>query len=397
MQGTGSELIRAGIFVDAGVRSSPNRRTCTFVSRNAVQDEDRHMPAYTRADLAQLPDYVPGRSIPGAIKLASNEVSAGPLPSVVAAIADAATGVNRYPDSGAGALVERLAQRFGVQPAQLAVGCGSVTLCQQLVQATCTDADEVVFGWRSFEAYPIISHVVGATGVRVPLTADHRLDLAAMHAAITPKTRAVFVCTPNNPTGTALHEGELRAFLDAVPQDVLVVIDEAYREFVDDPDVPDGIATAKAAWARNGHNVAVLRTFSKAYGLAGLRVGYCVAPEPVAAALRKVFVPFGVNSVAQAAAIASLDAEAELLARCEQVVAERGRVTAELLDLGYDVPPSQANFVWLPLGERTADFNEHCMDHKVIVRAFVGDGARVTIGDPAENDAFLAAAASFPR
>jgi histidinol-phosphate aminotransferase len=353
------------------------------------------MSAYTRVDLAQLPDYVPGRSIPGAIKLASNEVSAGPLPSVVAAITQAANGVNRYPDSGAGALVARLAERFGVSAEQLAVGCGSVTLCQQLVQATCTDADEVVFAWRSFEAYPIITHVVGARGVRVPLTADHRLDLDAMLAAITPATRLVFVCTPNNPTGTALSAQELRGFLDKVPPDVLVVIDEAYREFVDDPEVPDGVAVTTEAWARGQHNVAVLRTFSKAYGLAGLRVGYCVAPEPVAGALRKVFVPFSVNSIAQAAAIASLDAEDELLARCKQIVAERARVRAELLALGYDVPPSQANFVWLPLGERTAEFNEHCMDHKVVVRAFVGDGARVTIGEPAENDAFLAAARSF--
>jgi histidinol-phosphate aminotransferase len=290
-----------------------------------------------------------------------------------------------------------LAQRFGVGTAQLAVGCGSVTLCQQLVQATCTDGDEVVFAWRSFEAYPIITHVVGATGVRVPLTDDHRLDLPAMLAAITPKTRLVFVCTPNNPTGTALTGTQLRDFVDAVPNDVLVVIDEAYREFVDDPEVPDGVAVTTEAWARGRHNVAVLRTFSKAYGLAGLRVGYCVAPEPVAAALRKVFVPFGVSSVAQAAAIASLDAEDELMARCREIVAERGRVRAELLALGYDVPPTQANFVWLPLGERTAAFNEHCLDNKVVVRAFLGDGARVTIGDATENDVFLAAAASFPR
>jgi histidinol-phosphate aminotransferase len=355
------------------------------------------MSAYTRVDLERLPDYVPGRTIPGAIKLASNEVSAGPLPSVVAAITSAATGVNRYPDSGAGALVARLASRFGVAENQLAVGCGSVTLCQQLVQATCTDGDEVVFGWRSFEAYPIIAHIVGATGVRVPNTADHRLDLDAMLAAITPRTRLVFVCTPNNPTGTALTEPELRGFVDAVPENVLVVVDEAYREFVDDPSVPDGIAATTSAWNRGRHNVAVLRTFSKAYGLAGLRVGYCVAPERVAAALRKVYVPFSVNSVAQAAAIASLDAEDELMARCREVVAERSRVRDELLAMGYDVPPTQANFVWLPLGERTVAFNEHCMDHKVIVRAFVGDGARVTVGDAAENDVFLEAARTFPH
>jgi histidinol-phosphate aminotransferase len=351
--------------------------------------------ARTRADLEQLPAYVPGRTIAGAIKLASNEVAAGPLPSVVAAIAAAGVDVNRYPDSGAAALVTRLATRFDVAEDQLSVGCGSVTLCQQLLQATCTPSDEVVFGWRSFEAYPILTQVVGARAVQVPLTSEYRLDTDAMLAAITPATRLVFACTPNNPTGTALHAAELRRFLDGVPDDVLVVIDEAYREFVDDPDVPDGIEVAKDAWARGHDNVAVLRTFSKAYGLAGLRVGYCVAPTLVTAAVRKTFVPFGVNVLAQVAAIASLDAEDELLVRCRQIVGERGRVRSELLAMGYEVPPSQANFVWLPLGERTMAFNEHSLDQKVIVRAFGGDGVRVTIGEPAENDAFLAVARSF--
>jgi histidinol-phosphate aminotransferase len=351
--------------------------------------------ARIRADLDSLPAYVPGRTVPGAIKLASNEVAAGPLPSVVAAIAAAGADINRYPDSGAGALVARLAQRFGVAEDELSVGCGSVTLCQQLLQATCTHADEVVYGWRSFEAYPILTQVVGARSVRVPLTADHRLDTEAMLAAITPATRLVFACTPNNPTGTPLHDAELRSFLDRVPDDVLVVIDEAYREFVADADVPDGIAVAREAWGRGRHNVAVLRTFSKAYGLAGLRVGYCVAPADVTAAVRKTFVPFGVSSVAQVAAIASLDAEDELMVRCRQIVGERTRVRDELLALGYDVPVTQANFVWLPLGERTAEFNEHALERKVIVRAFAGDGARVTIGEPHENDAFLAVARSF--
>ncbi|HEX4705656.1 MAG TPA: histidinol-phosphate transaminase [Pseudonocardiaceae bacterium] len=355
------------------------------------------MTALTRADLDNLPEYVPGRTIPGAIKLASNEVAAGPLPSVVAAIAAAGVEVNRYPDSGAGALVTRMAQRFGVPEDQLSVGCGSVTLCQQLLQATCTPADEVVFGWRSFEAYPILTTVVGARSVRVPLTAEHTLDTEAMLAAITPATRLVFACTPNNPTGTALRSGELRRFLDRVPDDVLVVIDEAYREFVDDPDVPDAIDVAKGAWASGHDNVAVLRTFSKAYGLAGLRVGYCVAPAPVTSAVRKTYVPFGVNSLAQVAAIASLDAEDELMARCRQIIGERARVWSELVAMGYEVPSSQANFVWLPLGARTMAFNEHCLDHKVIVRAFAGDGARVTIGEPAENDTFLDVAKSFPH
>jgi histidinol-phosphate aminotransferase len=353
------------------------------------------MTARVRPDLDNLPGYTPGRTIPGAIKLASNEVAAGPLPSVVTAIAEAASGVNRYPDSFATTLTERLARRFGVAQSQLSVGCGSVTLCQQLLQSTCTHGAEVVFGWRSFEAYPILTQVVGATAVKVPLTSEHALDTEAMLAAVTPATRLVFACTPNNPTGTPLRSAQLRDLLDRVPEDVLVVIDEAYREFVDNPEVPDGIEVARDAWARGRHNVAVLRTFSKAYGLAGLRVGYCVAPEPVTETLHRVFVPFGVNSVAQAAAIASLDAEDELMARCRAIVVERHRVREELLGFGYDVPETQANFVWLPLGARTGEFNEHCLEHKVVVRPFAGDGARVTVGEPEENDAFLAAARSF--
>ncbi|MFE9744085.1 histidinol-phosphate transaminase [Saccharothrix saharensis] len=353
------------------------------------------MTVRTRADLVALPGYVPGKTIPGAIKLASNEVSAGPLPSVVRAIADAATAVNRYPDTAATDLVARLADKLDVPAEQVAVGCGSVTLCQQLVQATCTEADEVVFAWRSFEAYPIITAVVGAGPQRVPLTPGHGLDLDAMTEAITPKTRLVFVCNPNNPTGTALRAAEIERFIERVPSDVLVVIDEAYKEFVDDPDVPDGVELAKRQWAAGRDNVAVLRTFSKAYGLAGLRVGYAVASPAVAETLRKVYVPFSVNALAQAAALASLDAEDELMTRCRAIVAERARVRGELLAAGFEVPESQANFVWLPLGERTAAFNEHCLAHKVVVRAFAGDGARVTIGEPEENDAFLAAARSF--
>ncbi|PPK65913.1 histidinol-phosphate transaminase [Actinokineospora auranticolor] len=355
------------------------------------------MTVRTRADLESLPGYVPGRSVPGAIKLASNEDSLDPLPSVVTAIAEAASRINRYPDSGAGELTARLARKLGVTEEQVSLGCGSVTLCQQLIQATCTEADAVLFPWRSFEAYPLVTQVVGAGQVKVGLTPGHALDIDAMIAALTPEVRIAFVCTPNNPTGTALTRAELERFIEAVPSDVLVVVDEAYREFVSDPEVPDGVEVAKEQWARGRDNVAVLRTFSKAYGLAGLRVGYLVAPEAVTAAVRKVFVPFGVNALAQVAALASLDAEDELLERCRGVVAERSRVHAALVEAGYEVPASQANFVWLPLGERTAEFNEHCLANKVVVRAFVGDGARVTIGTPEENDTFLAVARSFPR
>lgn len=344
----------------------------------------------TRADLAALPAYVPGRTVPGAIKLASNEVPEGPLPSVIDAIGRAAAEINRYPDMGAWALVDRLADELDVSTSEVAVGCGSVSLCQQFVQALCAPSDEALFAWRSFEAYPIVTQVAGATPVRVPLTASHHHDLEAMLAAITPRTRLVFVCNPNNPTGTALRISELRSFLDRVPSDVVVVLDEAYREFVTDPDVPDGMDLA-----RTYRNVAVLRTFSKAYGLAGLRVGYAVAAEEVIEAVRKVYVAFSVNALAQTAALASLDAKDELLARCDDIVRERTRVYDELRELGYEVPETLANFVWLPLGERTTAFAEHAMENKVVVRPFAGAGVRVTIGTQEENDVFLAAAHSF--
>ncbi|MGH3981799.1 MAG: pyridoxal phosphate-dependent aminotransferase [Pseudonocardiaceae bacterium] len=348
------------------------------------------MTARTRADLESLPLYVPGRNIPGAVKLASNEVSEGPLPSVAAAIVDAAAGINRYPDNGITALVDRLAALLDVPRSHLAVGCGSVSLCQQLVQATCGRDEEVLFAWRSFEEYPRITQVVGARPRIVPLRPDHTHDLPAMLDAITPATRLVFVCSPNNPTGTAVRRDELVAFLDAVPDGVLVALDEAYHEFVTDPEVPDGVALG-----RQRDSLAVLRTFSKAYGLAGLRVGYCVAPEPIAAALRKMYVTFSVNSLAQVAALASLDVAGELLARCRRIAAERDRVRAELIAMGYPVADSQANFVWLPLGQATAAFDAHCLEHKIVIRGFSGAGARVTVSDPAENEAFLAAARSF--
>ncbi|WP_197319382.1 histidinol-phosphate transaminase [Saccharomonospora sp. NB11] len=346
----------------------------------------------TRADLAALPAYVPGRTVPGAVKLASNEVPEGPLPSVADAIARASHEINRYPDLGAWTLVDRLAKEYDVSTSQVAVGCGSVSLCQQFVQALCAPGEEVLFAWRSFEAYPIVTQVANATPVRVPLTPSHTHDLDAMLAAITPKTRLIFVCNPNNPTGTAVRREELTRFLDSVPSDVVVVLDEAYREFVTDPDVPDGLE-----FARTRRNVAVLRTFSKAYGLAGLRVGYAIAAEEVIEALRKVYVAFSVNALAQTAALASLDAKDELLARCTGIVRERTRVRDALLDAGYEVPETSANFVWLPLGDRTVAFAEHALEHKVVVRPFAGDGVRVTIGTPEENDVFLEAARTFPR
>jgi histidinol-phosphate aminotransferase len=341
----------------------------------------------TRADLDALPSYVPGRAVPGAIKLASNEVPYGPLPGVVEAITEAAAGVHRYPDMGVVALRGVLAERLGVDADRVATGCGSVALTEHVARATCRDDDEIVYSWRSFEAYPIIAAATGAISVRVPNTAEHGHDLAAMAAAVTERTRLVLVCNPNNPTGTALRRDELDEFLDRVPSTVLVVLDEAYREFVTDPSVPDGLV-------RYGdrRNVAILRTLSKAWGLAGLRVGYLVASPDVVTAVRKVITPFSTSGVAQAAALAALRQEDEMARRVADVVAERERVEVALHKSLPAVPASQSNFVWLPLGDRSASFAAVCERAGVIVRPFPGDGVRVTIGTPEENDAFLAAA-----
>jgi histidinol-phosphate aminotransferase len=321
--------------------------------------------------------------------LASNETPHPPLPAVLERIAEAAANANRYPDSSSAALTAALAERLGVDVARVAVGCGSVSLCTQLVQAVADADEEVVYAWRSFEAYPIITAVSGASSVQVPLV-DYVHDLGAMAERITGKTRLLFVCNPNNPTGTAVRRDALVAFLRRVPDDVVVALDEAYREYVTDPDVPDGVSLLD-----EHPNLVVLRTFSKAYGLAGLRVGYAIAADPaLAAALRQTQVPFAVSTVAQAAALASLEpaAEAQLRERVDEVVTERDRVRDALRSAGYDVPPTQANFVWVPLGEATAQWALDCEDRKVIVRGFAGHGARVTVSTPDENDRFIAAA-----
>lgn len=354
------------------------------------------MTRLTRTDLDALPSYVPGRSpadlarelgLPEAIKLASNEVPYGPLPGVVEAVAQAAASAHRYPDMGVVELRETLAQRYGVTADRIVTGCGSVALCEHLARATCLPGDEILYAWRSFEAYPIIVATTGATSIRVPNTRGHGHDLAAMSTEITEQTRMILVCNPNNPTGTAVRRAELDRFLATVPDDVLVVLDEAYREFVTDPDVPDGLEAYG-----DRPNVVVLRTLSKAWGLAGLRVGFLVAQPEVAAAVRKVVTPFSTSAAAQAGALAALRQETEVRRRCDLVIAERERMLAAVRKLVPDVPASQANFLWLPLGDRSAAFGAACEARGVIVRPFVGDGVRVTIGTPAENDAFLAAA-----
>ncbi|RMI34453.1 histidinol-phosphate transaminase [Nocardia stercoris] len=348
------------------------------------------MTARIRPDLSAIPAYVAGRSQPDLVKLASNETTFGPLPSVVKAIAEQTELINRYPDNANTELRAAIAAYVGVTPDRVAVGCGSVALCQELVLITCDNpADEVVFAWRSFEAYPIVTRVGNATAVQVPLTADHTHDLTAMAAAITEHTKLIFVCNPNNPTGTLVGEAELTAFLDAVPEHILIVLDEAYFEYVRREDRTNGVELG-----RGRPNVVVLRTFSKAYGLAGLRVGYAVGEPEIITALLKVHVPFSVNRLAQAAAVASLEVESELLERTDHVVAERDRMAAALRAAGYEVSASEANFVWLPLGAASAAFGEASAAAGVLVRPYGTDGVRVTAGTAAENDLFLAFASA---
>src|SRR3954447_19216016 len=349
-----------------------------------------------------MPAYRPGRNpadlareigVERAVKLASNEVAFPPLPAVLQAIAATAAETNRYPDNAAAVLTTALAERYGVAPAQVATGCGAVTVCQQLAQAFNDPGTSIAFAWRSFEMYPLLAQVAGARSQQVPLVpgrdggAPDTHDLDGLAAVIDETTRLVFVCNPNNPTGTAVRRAELERFLDTVPAETLVVLDEAYREFVTDPDVPDGVELM-----RGRPNVAVLRTFSKAWGLAGLRVGYLIAEDPaVAEAVRKTHVPFSVSMLAQAAAVAALDSEEEVRARCAAVTAERDRLTAALRDRGLDVADSQANFVWLAVGEEAAGLAAALEARAVITRPFAGDGIRVTVGTPEEDDLFLAA------
>ncbi|MEV8095626.1 histidinol-phosphate transaminase [Kitasatospora sp. NPDC085879] len=346
-----------------------------------------------RAEMAAVPDYVPGRSPRRDcenLKLSSNENPYPPLPSVLAAVREQAGRINRYPDPGCTALAEALAARLDVPADRLVFGTGSVAVGRLLVRATAGPGDEVLYAWRSFEAYPIMAEVCGATSVRVPLRPDEGHDLDAMADAVTDRTRIVFLCTPNNPTGTVVRRAELERFLECVPSDVLVVLDEAYTEFVRDPEAADGLD-----FQRRHGNVVVLRTFSKAYGLAGLRIGYAVAHPGVAAVLRKVGLPFGVSQLAQDAATASLAAEEELLARVELLVKERARVTGALRESGFTPPDSEANFVWLRLGDRTAEFTAACAGLGAFVRPYGADGVRITVGEPEANDVVLRAAAAW--
>jgi len=342
-----------------------------------------------RPEVASLPKYVPGaRPAKDAevVKLSSNENPYRPLLAVLEAITTAANEVNRYPDTNATELVAALAERAGVAPEQVVVGNGSVALLAHILAAVVPPGSEIIYPWRSFEAYPIVTGVAGATSVQVPLNDESGCDLPAMLAAITDKTKLIFVCSPNNPTGAAVSEADFVAFMKQVPPHILVVLDEAYAEFVRDPAAVDGLKLLAQF-----PNLLTLHTLSKAHGLAGLRVGYAIGHPDVIAGVRATATPFGVNILAQAAANASLTSGADqvLQHRVGAIVAERARVLGELRQQGWRVPNAQGNFVWLPLGAATDRLAQTAKDAGILVRPFADEGVRVTIADGAANNQFL--------
>ncbi len=349
-----------------------------------------------RPALEQLPAYVAGR--PPAddgrrrFKISSNESPFPPLPEVRDAAIAAMSGTNRYPDAAALQLREALGAEHGVDPAQVVLSPGAVAVSGDLVRAVVGDGDEVVFAWRSFEAYPILVGSHGGTSVPVPLTDALEHDLPAMAAAITERTRLVLLCTPNNPTGVSLTTEAIEEFLGSVPEDVVVAIDEAYREFHD----PRTVLDTAALFRRHG-NVVVLRTFSKMQGLAGLRIGYAIAHPRLARALSQVTVPFGASLPAQAAALATLRpaVRERLDEQAAWIRSERERVQSALAAQGWELPASQGNFVYFPLGEDSAAFAAFAEERGVVLRSYGTDGVRASIAEAEASDLLISAAAAW--
>ncbi|XAS67324.1 histidinol-phosphate transaminase [Micrococcaceae bacterium Sec5.7] len=349
----------------------------------------------------RLPRYAAGKppvAVDGldSYKLSSNENPLPPIPAVLRAIAEQAD-FNRYPDPLSTKLRVALAEFLDVPAEDVVTGAGSLGALNQLLitfagQNDDGKPDEVIYAWRSFEAYPICVGLAGAESIRIPLTSDGRHDLDAMAAAVTVRTRVILLCTPNNPTGPILTAEETERFIKAVPSDVVVVIDEAYQEFVRADDAVDGIAIY-----RKYPNVVVLRTFSKAHGLAGLRVGYSVSNPELTQHLRVAATPFAVSQIAEQAAVVSLQNYDQVVERVQSLVDERDRVSAGLRDLGWFVPEAQGNFVWLNLGSNSSEFAALAGERGLSVRAFGDEGVRVSIGETEANTRFLELCANYTK
>jgi histidinol-phosphate aminotransferase len=350
-----------------------------------------------RSDLQSLPAYKAGQKLQPrdgleVFKLSSNENTFSPLPSVLDAINKAAENINRYPDPMNTEMISAIAKSIGVVPENIAVGTGSVAVLGHLIQAMAGPGDEVIYPWRSFEAYPIWMQLCGVTGVPVSLKADNSHDLEAMAKAVTPKTKIIIVCTPNNPTGNAISAADLHEFMDSVPSHVLVIIDEAYEDFVTDPQMVAGMDFFKKY-----QNVALLRTFSKAQGLAGMRVGYAVAQPEITDFVRRVSLPFGVNILAQAAVVASLTdaAKRELKERVDQISKARAEMLTSLRVAGWKIGPQHANFFWVNTAH-VEELKNACESAGVAVRPFP-EGIRITIGEPEANERIVKLLSEFPN
>ena len=342
-----------------------------------------------RPAVVSLPRYVPSKSAPDAVKISSNEMPSPPGPAVLEAIARELETINRYPGLTAAPLREALARRFGVEAEQVCVGTGSSAILVAALSAVCQPGSQVVFPWRSFESYPIAVPAAGGEAVPVPLRPDATHDLDAMVAAIVPETVAVIVCSPNNPTGPALTFEEIASFVASVPDDVMIIVDEAYIDFATKP----GVRTA-VPLIETHPNLVVMRTFSKAHALAGARVGYAIGDPEVVGAIQALLVPFGVSSLALAAALASLEDPQSVERAVAEIVAERERIVPALRALGYDIPDTQSNFYLL----RGSVYGlvEACARAGLIVRPF-REGVRVSVGSREHNDLFVSVAADFAR
>jgi len=344
-----------------------------------------------KAHVASLVPYEPGKpiaelerelGITGAVKLASNENALGPSPRALSALQQGLSEIHRYPDGSCFALRAKLAARLGVKTDQLVFGCGSDEILELLVKAFLNSGDEVVHAWPAFAMYPIVAQGMGGRSRAVPLTPDFVHDLPALQAAITPRTRLVFICNPNNPTGTSVGAAAFDDFVSALPEDVLLVVDEAYFEYARRPDFPDALA-----WLKRRPGTLVLRTFSKIYGLAGLRIGYGVGDFELIGYLERARHPFNVGSLAQIAALAALDDEEHVRASRRSVAAGVTYLERELSELSFRLWPTDANFLLMETGAGSYDF---LLREGVIVRSLKGfglpDHVRLTIGTSEENE-----------
>lgn len=393
------------ILVFTPVALAP-RRSRAHTKAMSHSEESTSIPV--RPVFDTLPSYAAGKP-PAPVegltryKLSSNENPLGPVPEVARVLAEF-DAVHRYPDPLSTALRTALAGQLGVDAEDIVTGAGSLGALNQIIKTFAgvnADGvqDEVIYAWRSFEAYPILIGIMGARSVQVPNLPNGAHDLDAMAAAVTDRTRLILVCTPNNPTGPAVTESQIRSFLAKVPATVPVVIDEAYFEFCAASSIPEGEEPPLNGLDiyRDYPNVIILRTFSKAQGLAGLRVGYSISHPQITRHLRVAATPFAVSALAERAAVASIEHQEAVMARVRHIVAERERVTARLRELGYEFPSTYANFVWLPLGERTGEFVDLMNRNALSVRAFGSEGVRVSIGEVEANDRFLSLCELFAQ